>query len=467
MLIDHNCKCGLFFALLTPLILAQSVSAGDWSRFRGPNGSGISADTAPVPLTWSEKKNLKWKAKLPGPGSSSPIIIGNRVFVTCWSGYGTDSRQLGNQSDLKRHLVCIDRRTGQEMWSKAVDAVLPEDRFDGNFAEHGYASHTPVSDGERVYVFFGKTGVLAFDLEGEQLWQISVGTDTNARRWGSSSSPILYKNLLIVPAVVESHALVALDKLTGTVKWRQEAEGFGSTWGTPALVDLPGGGQELVLSVPYEIWGFNPDTGKLNWYCDALQSDSVCASLVTSGGIVYAIGGRSGSVAVRAGGKDDVTKTHVVFSGRVSSRISTPLLLDGRLYWINQGVANCIDAKSGKSIYRGRLDAGSKSSKSATTSTQSPPPRNRAGGRSGRRFGGFGGGRGGQNYSSLIAAGGKLYFATRAGNVFVLKLGPKFEQLAVNRFDSDGGDFSATPAVSDGELFIRSSRNLYCVAAAK
>jgi outer membrane protein assembly factor BamB len=404
---------------------------------------------------------LKWKVKLLGPGSSSPIIIGNRVFVTYWSGYGIDARQPGNQSNLKRHLVCIDRATGKEMWSKAVDAVMPEDRFGGMFAEHGYATHTPVSDGERVYVFFGKTGVLAFDLEGKQLWQTSVGTATDARRWGTSSSPILYKNLLIVPAVVENHSLVALDKLTGKVEWRQEAEGFGSTWETPALVDLPGGRQELVLSVPYEIWGFNPETGKLNWYCDALESDSVCSSVVTSAGIVYAIGGRSGSVAVRAGGKDDVTKTHVVWSGRARSRIGTPLLHGGRLYWINQGVANCIDAKSGESVYRGRLDAGStKTSKS----TQPTPPESRPGGRNRRRYRG---GRGGQNYSSPIATGGKLYYMTRTGNVFVLKLGPKFEQLAVNRFDSDGGDFSATPAISNGELFIRSSRNLYCVADGK
>lgn len=484
MQLARNCRQLVFLALVVLLASAhphpEGARAADWSRFRGPNGSGISPDTAPLPVKWGEKENLKWKAELPGPGSSSPIVVGNSVFVTCWSGYGTDARNPGDQSNLKRHLVCIDRRDGKVKWSKEIAAVLPEERYGGNFAQHGYATHTPASDGERVYVFFGKTGVLAFDLEGKQLWQTSVGTDLDRRRWGSASSPILYKDLVIVPAVVESHALVALDKMTGELKWRKEAGGFGSTWGTPALVDLPDGRQELVIAVPEEIWGFDPDTGKFLWYCQALQSDSLCTSVVTAEGVVYAIGGRTGAVAVRPGGKGDVTKTHVLWSGRAQSRISTPLYHEGRLYWISSGVANCWDAKTGESISRKRLDGSSVASSSAAASEERDErrsgerpgsrfgsrPGSRGGGRfGGGRFGGGFGGRGGQDYSSPVAADGKLYFVKRSGEIFVLKLDEKLEQLGTNRFESDEDDFSATPAISDGELFIRSSGTLYCVAA--
>lgn len=437
----------LFLFGMTGLMLGfQPAAAADWNRFRGPNGSGISEGTAPLPTKFDEKQNLKWKAELPGPGSSSPIVVGNDVFVTCWSGYGTDSRNPGNIENLKRHLICIDRRNGKEKWSRAVDAVQPEDRFGGMFAENGYATHTPVSDGERVYVFYGKSGVLAYDLEGKELWKKSVGTKSDPRRWGSSSSPILYNDLLIVPAVVESQSLVAFDKKTGEQKWRKEAGGFGSTWGTPALVDRPDGKQDLVIGVPEEIWAFNPETGYFNWYANGLPSDSVCTSVIAADGIVYAIGGRSGSVAVRAGGKDDVNKTHLLWSGRAQSRISTPIFSEGRLYWIASGIANCADAKTGDSIARVRLGGGAAAESDNT------------GGRR-RRFGG--GGRGGQDYSSPVAGDGKLYFVKRSGQVHVLSFDTKLEQLATNQLGGSGEDFSASPAISDGELLIRSSKALY------
>ncbi len=208
--------------IVSVLLLSVGVAgAADWTRFRGPNGSGISPDKQATPLTWSESENLKWKVQLPGPGLSSPIVVGNRVFVTCWSGYGVDGQNPGDQKDLKRHLVCINRESGKEYWTQSIDPYLPEDRYAGMFAENGYASHTPVSDGERVYVFFGKTGVLAFDLDGKKLWQKSVGTESGARGWGSASSLVLYKNLLIVTASAENEALVALNKETGEQVWKQ------------------------------------------------------------------------------------------------------------------------------------------------------------------------------------------------------------------------------------------------------
>jgi len=132
---------------------------------------------------------MKWKVALPGPGSSSPIVVGDRIFVTCWSGYGVDRGNPGDQKALRLHLICLDRNTGKTIWDKAVEPTLPEDNYGGMFAEHGYASHTPVSDGERVYVYFGKSGALAFDMDGNQLWQTKIGTESDPRGWGSASRP--------------------------------------------------------------------------------------------------------------------------------------------------------------------------------------------------------------------------------------------------------------------------------------
>ena len=162
---------GMFLAGATAACFVSMVTltqAGDWARFRGPNGTGISADSDPLPTTFSETENLKWKVALPGAGVSCPIVVGDKVFVTCYSGYGADPQNRGEMKDLKRHLICIDRETGKTLWEKIVEAVLPEDEYTGpGVDQHGYASHTPVSDGKNVYVFYGKSGVLAYTVYGE------------------------------------------------------------------------------------------------------------------------------------------------------------------------------------------------------------------------------------------------------------------------------------------------------------
>src|SRR5262249_38708054 len=155
---------------------------------------GIAKDNN-VPTTWSATENIIWKTDLPGAGSSSPIVVSNKIFVTCYSGYGLPDK-MGNMEDLKRHLLCVDRANGKILWTREVPALQPEVQYRSYQAQHGYASSTPVSDGEHVYVFFGKAGVFAFDLDGKKLWQASVGERTH--NWGSGTSPILYKDLVIV-----------------------------------------------------------------------------------------------------------------------------------------------------------------------------------------------------------------------------------------------------------------------------
>ena len=423
--------------------LNSLVSASDWSRFRGPNGSGISSDTASTPVEWSPDRNVRWKTPLPGAGVSSPIVVGDLLFVTCYSGYGAN---FGKIEDLKRHLVCVDRSSGKILWDKSVDAVLPEDSYSGmGIPSHGYASHTPVSDGKHIYVFFGKSGVLAYDLEGKQRWHQSVGTESDRRRWGSASSPILHEDNVIVVASAESEAIIALNAETGDEVWRQEAAGLANVWGTPLIVKIDDERTDLVLGVPYEIWGFNPDSGKLRWYSEISAGDQYSSSVVAVQDVVYSIEGRGGgSAAVRAGGKGDVTKSHTVWSGSDSSRFGTPVVYQGRLYFFASGVATCNDAKTGKKVFQGRLEGGSSSG---------------GGGRSR-----FGRGGGGSDYSSPVVADGKIYYVQSSGSCFVLKAGDKFEQLAVNSVTTDRESFGATPALSNGEIFLRSDKHLYCVS---
>ncbi|MCA9179609.1 MAG: PQQ-binding-like beta-propeller repeat protein [Planctomycetales bacterium] len=447
-------------ALLALLPLASMSEASDWARFRGPNGSGVSPDSQPAPEKWSGAENLRWKTALPGAGVSCPIVVGNRVIVTCYSGYGVSRDNVGQMDDLKRHVVCVDRATGEIQWQQEVAAVLPEDRFSGmGVPEHGYASHTPVSDGEHVYVFFGKTGALAFDLYGKKLWQTSVGTGSDDRQWGSASSPILYKNLLIVPATAESQSLVALDKSSGKEVWRQQAGGLNSSWSTPILVETEGR-TDLVLGVPFEIWGCNPDSGKLRWYCNAVNSNSFYTSVVAVKDQLFAIEGRDGgSVALKAGGKGDTTEGAVIWKGNATNRFGTPVAYDGQLYYVSNGVVTSLGLADGKKVSAARLAA-----------SGAAPQDNNAGndnsdnGRP-RSFGGRGrGGGGGSDYSSPVIADNKLYYVARNGDMHVFSIGKELKSLAVNRVTDDREDFSATPAISNGELFVRSSKHLYCIS---
>ncbi|MBC7819360.1 MAG: PQQ-like beta-propeller repeat protein [Planctomycetaceae bacterium] len=402
--------------------------AADWARFRGPNGSAVS-DARGVPTEWSDLKNVAWKTELPGPGSSSPIIVGERVFVTCYSGYGMSRGAAGDIKQLQRHLICVSLKDGKINWDKPVASKQSEDRFTGYLQDHGYATSTPASDGEHVFVFFGKSGVLAFDLEGNQLWQTPVGSGSGINGWGSGSSPILYRNTVIVNAAAEAKSLIALDNKTGKEAWRSDADSIHGSWATPVLVDAPNGKTELVVNAPYEMWGFNPDNGDFLWFAEGVQDMTICGSLVARDGIVYAIGGRSGSaVAVKSGGRDDVSKTHVVWKKSLSSYVPSPVLAGDRILSVNErGIVGCLHAKTGEQIFQQRLS--------------------NAGG----------------VYASPVVIDGKAYVVTRRNGTFVVNLSGMGESIAENKLDDDT-DFNASPAVTDGKLLLRSNRALYCIA---
>lgn len=414
--------------------MAKTGSTEDWTQFRGVNNAGVSTDVK-LPLSWSNENNLVWKVELPGPGSSSPITLGDRVFVTCYSGYGVPKASGGTLQTLQRHLLCVHRVDGKIRWTKTIAGELPEDSYQGYISEHGYASSTPVTDGERVYCFFNKSGVVAYDLDGNQLWLTGVGKESGNRHWGSAASLILYKNSVIVNASEESRSIVALDKATGKRLWKAEGAALELAYGTPSLVATNDGRTDLVVAVPGEVWGLNPDSGKIQWYAEHQLTGNVCPSVISKEDTVFVFGGfrSAGSLALKIGGKGDVTKSHTQWSSKNSSYVATPVLHEGHLYWISDsGLAFCVAADTGELVYKERI------------------PDIKAGGR--------------PVYASPVVSNGKIYISTRWDGVLVLDAKPTFKVLSQNQFAGDDSDFNATPAISNNQIFLRSNQFLYCVA---
>ena len=230
-------------------LITLHVPADDWRQFRGPNASGQAANANP-PVEWDASKNLKCNATLPGPGTSSPLIVGDRILTTCYTGYGDGSN--GRMEALRRHLLAFDRKTGKPLWQQTVKAAMPEDDYRGYLTEHGYASHTPTSDGKSVYAFFGKSGVHAYDLNGKKKWSKEVGRFSNNRRWGSAASLMLYDGKLIVNAADEARAILALNPADGSEIWKAPGDGLKLAFGTPIVVDHEGR-KSLLIGLPNEV----------------------------------------------------------------------------------------------------------------------------------------------------------------------------------------------------------------------
>lgn len=422
---------------LVLFLCSSFTQAADWPRFLGPTGAAVVKE-AGIPTTWSATENLAWKAEMPGPGSSSPIVVGDKIFVTCWTGYG-DKPENKDMSKLERHLICLSLADGKMLWQSSVKTQGVEDEWQGFITEHGYATSTPVSDGEHVYVFFGKSGALCFDMAGKQVWHTPLGTGSSGRRWGSGGSPILYKDSVIVNATDESRMLVSLDKKTGKELWRAGGDMIDLAYSTPSIIET-NGRTDLVFPIAQEIWGLNPDTGKLRWYATHGLPGNVSPALIQDGDVVYLYGGypTAGSAGIRLGGKGDVTSTHMVWQSKSSSYVPTPVLHEGHLYVVNDGgFALCMEAKTGRDVYRERVMEG--------------------GGR----------GRGGKPfYASPVLIGDKLYAVSRRNGTFILAAKPSYERIATIP-PLDDSQMNATPAVVGSKLILRSEKAVYCVSSLK
>lgn len=418
-------------------VISTSIAdASDWIRFRGPNGSGVVAGPA-IPTEWSADNNLKWKSPLPGKGSSSPIVSGDRVYLTCYTGYGINPEEPGNPEDLVRHLIAFDRNSGQELWRASIEGTSEEDPYKGFITQHGYASSSPTTDGELVYVLFGKSGLFAFDRDGNQVWNTILGTKSDPARWGGGTSPILYGDLVVVNAGIVGNKFIALDKKTGEKVWAIEDPSYTNCWSTPTVATTEAG-DELLFQVPLHVIAVDPVKGEKLWTAKSPLDDSTCGSIVTKDGTAYLMGSRAGrAMAVKCGGRGDVSESNTVWETRLRAGICTPVIVDDTMYWTTGGIFFAADLESGEYVYKERLP----------------------------RIGGPTGGFPNADYSSPIAVGDQIVLFTRNGESYVIKPGDEFTIIGHNAaFDGDDSAFSATPAVSNGELFVRSEKFLYCIS---
>ncbi len=278
-----------------------SVRGDDWLRFRGPNGSGIS-DAPPA-----DDLERIGEPALEDEVAGIRLVQPNRRRFARLRHVLLRLRHGRARSRTRRRVaaapgLCRSSDGTRSSGPRTIDGGSPEDDFNGYLTEHGYASNTPTSDGERVYVFFGKSGVFAFDLEGKKLWSAHVGKESSDRRWGSAASLILCDDVLIVNASEESNSLRAFDKRTGKQLWKSEAKLLELAYDTPALV-TKGGKSDLVIAVPGEVWGLDPNRGKLRWRVETRLIGNICPSPVVDGDRVFVFGGvrSSGSYAIRAG----------------------------------------------------------------------------------------------------------------------------------------------------------------------
>lgn len=402
-----------FMVTTVPGLAEDAAGRDTWPAFRGPGGNGVCAETT-LPLHWGPKDNIAWTAPLPGPGASSPVVWGDQVFVTCFTGKAA--------KEIVRHVFCFDRRTGEKRWQRDFPAPLPENDYSNQVSQHGLATSTPTTDGQRLYLFFGRGGVHALDMHGKSLWHADVGDTISV--FGSGASPLLLGDMLIINACFESRHLMAFDKATGKVLWKTDLDGM--CWSTPVAVDV-NGKKEIVLNVGAGLYGFDAEKGTGLWSVDIMATYN-SATPVVRDGVVYVMNqgmGEKEFLAVRAGGRGDVTGSHVLWTQtKVGASYCSPLLSGDRLYCLS-GQAVALRASDGKILVKKSLD-------------------------------------GLQNqYSSPILAGDKLLIFTRYNGAYVLAA-DSLEELAHNELGDDSA-FNASPALVGGQIFIRSNQRLYCI----
>lgn len=390
-----------------------SVESGDWPWWRGPQLDNH-AGAEEIPLEWSESENVLWRTAIPGRGHSTPVLWGDRVFVT-----------TAQAADETKRLICLDRQTGKEQWS----TVIHRGGFMHIHSKNSQASATPACDGEYVYTAFmvehdGQKAIwmTAVDFEGKIVWQKSAGPFSTMHGYGSS--PVLYKSLIIVAGDNgKSGFLTALERKSGRVHWRVPRPQKYS-FATPVVAQVAGRTQVLLHGCNL-VTSYDPDTGKELWRCRGPANS--CANTITHDDArVYASGGypQKELLAIRADGSGDVSETHVVWrKGRAVCYVPTMLIDDGKLYSINdKGIGTCYNADTGDVLWQERLS------------------------------GGFS--------ASPLLVGKRLYVSNEAGVTFVLSASDKFEVLAKNNL-GDGG--FASPVAVGGKLFLRTNHALFCI----
>ena len=391
-------------------ILPAAGAEKHWPRFRGPSGQGLTGLKS-LPSTWTkDSKNILWRTKVPGQGNSSPIVWGNRLFLTSAGEDGAD-----------RSVHCLDTNDGKLLWLRKVPE-RPAER--GVRDKNGFASATPVTDGERVIAFLGTCGLVCYDVKGNLQWQYDEFRISTTH--GTGSSPVLYRDsvILVQDQNRAPSIFLALDKRSGKLLWKQK-RGPAMTWSTPVVLRV-GDRDELIFAGAETVKGYDPKSGKELWSLKG-PTYEVVPAVVFGNGLLYSASGRNGpTLALRPGGSGDVTETHLAWRAvRGGPHVPAPLYLGGRLYTVNDfGVATCLDAETGRLIWQQRISD---------------------------RFS-----------ASPIEAGGLLYCPAESGVTYVLKASDRFEVVAENDL---GSPILASPAVVDGKLLLRTQDELVCIGA--
>lgn len=425
----------IVFSALVSLPVLASDAHDNWAQWRGPLATGGSASATP-PLEWSESKNVRWKVSVPGSGSSTPIIWDNRVFLLAAiksapedsSASSPANPRSDTPSDKFQFVVlCLDRDTGKTLWQRTAVETIPHE---GHHRDHGFASASPVTDGEHVLAYFGSRGLYCYDMDGNLKWSKDFGDMQTRRGFGEGSSPALFGNTVVVnwDDEKDNDFIVALDKRTGEQLWRtprSEATG----WSTPLILEHGGSAQVVVNAVTTRAYDLK--SGKELWNCTG-QTANPIPSPVSDGKMLIAMSGFRGAAirAIKLGATGNLEGTEAILwkHNKSTPYVPSPLLVDNFLYFVsgNNGMLSCFNAADGSPHFEAeRLD------------------------------GIFG------IYASPVAADGRVYVLGREGVCLVLKQGPELEIIARNKLN-DKTDSSI--ALAGKDLFIRGHESLYCIA---
>jgi outer membrane protein assembly factor BamB len=441
-------------AVSAAVVFLSSVLTTDalanWPQWRGPTSDGVAAADATPPLKWSESEGLKWKLKLPGFGTSTPVVWGDLVFVTTAISAGEkpatpppsappaegERRRGGggfNRSEkpseaMKFDLLAVDRTTGKVRWQKTAVEAVPHE---GAHRDHGYASFSAVTDGEHVYAYFGSRGLFCYDMAGELKWKKDFGDMQTRNSFGEGGSPALHGDSLVIAWDTEGTEdfIVSLDKKTGNEQWRKSRD-EATNWTTP-LVVAHGGKSQVVVNGTNRIRSYDLATGEQLWECAGMTTNSI-PTPVAADGILYATSGFRGAalLALKLGKTGDLTDSDSVVwnHAKATPYVPSPLVAGGRLWFFsgNTGILSCFDAKTGKPFVEAE--------------------------RIPDLLGGV--------YASPVAAAGRVYLVGRDGKVVVLSQSDKIEVLAVNSLEDR---FDASAAMVGKQLFLRGHQSLYCI----
>lgn len=413
-------KSARWFSILIPLVCISMARAGNWPTWRGPDGLGITQETG-LPVRWSTQENVVWRVDLPEPGNSTPIVWGDRLFLT-------------QPIEKDRTLMCFDRKDGSLLWKSGTTYNLP----DRTHSTNPYCSPSPVTDGERVYTWFGSAGVFCYDFDGKEVWKVDLGVQDH--EWGTGTSPILYEDLFILQfGPGNREFLIALDKKSGQEVWRvdpphkkdwegkDKSEELHGSWSTP-LVIQNGDRDDLVVYWPHVAVGYDPKTGEERWRWGGF-GDLVYANPLWGEGVLIGLGGYGGpSFAIRLSKIESLMEARLWWEKKSRYRLGAGIVREGHFYVPDMGgLVQCYDLLTGEEIWNERL---------------------------------FSSGAQSGSWSSLVLSEDNLYLLNKEGDAFIFKASPKFELVATNSL-GEPTNSSIVPAY--GNLFIRTHEGLWCI----